>query len=139
MSSELNESINSKIKVIVGKITAQQAAGDILQLTQAAHNLVDVADRIPKGECGKAMDVLKQAMNEDPGYAYGWHCSIAVMYQDSTPKPRFLTPWGRERHRKAIYAASNEAASRFMKACFDVETSAGLTPELPSGTDYLSD
>jgi hypothetical protein len=30
----------------------------------------------------EAIDTLKQAMADDPDYAYGWHCNIAMAFQD---------------------------------------------------------
>jgi len=53
-----------------------------------------------------AFSILKEAIKNDAGYAWGWHCNIAVCSQDE----------GME------HAASNRAASRFMKLCFDTET-----------------
>lgn len=53
-----------------------------------------------------AMDVLKKALLEDSDYAHSWHCNIACSVMDSGVD-----------HEK-----SNEAASRFMKLAFDVET-----------------
>ena len=54
----------------------------------------------------KAMETLKQAMKEDYGYAWSWHCNIAVMAQDAG----------------ADHEVANEGASRFMKLAFDVDT-----------------
>ncbi len=54
-----------------------------------------------------AFEILKSAMRDEPGYAWTWHCNIAVASADEG-----LT-----------HAASNAAAARFMKLCFDVDTS----------------
>ena len=64
----------------------------------------------------EAFETIKQAMIDDnpsePGsYAHGWHCNIAMCCYDSL---NGTTQW---RHK-----VSNQAASRFMKLCFDVET-----------------
>jgi len=72
-----------------------------------------------KPEIKEAMAAIKQAMIDDnpsePGsYAHSWHCNIAMACYDACASPGL--PHG-EGHKKA-----NEAASRFMKLCFDVET-----------------
>jgi len=67
----------------------------------------------------EAMDVIKQAMIDDspsePGsYAHSWHCNIAMMCYDAM----IQTPGDGHNH----HAIANDAASRFMKLCFNVET-----------------
>jgi hypothetical protein len=56
--------------------------------------------------CKEAMDTLKKAMKEDPGYAWSWHCNVAMASIDNGMDP----------------AAANRAASRFMSWAFGVET-----------------
>ena len=76
-------------------------------------------------EIENAMNVLKQAMiddvPEDKGsYAHAWHCNIAMAFSDAMrdAKPQALSQDGHAwRHKVA-----NDAASRFMKLCFDVKT-----------------
>jgi hypothetical protein len=53
----------------------------------------------------EALEVLKRAMQNDSGFAWGWHCNIAVTFQDEGGS-----------HRQA-----NEAAARFMRTCFGVD------------------
>lgn len=65
------------------------------------------------------MNALKVHMENDepekPGsYAHGWHCNIAMACYDSIPEDSEL-----DRHK-----VGNEAASRFMRLCFGVETKA---------------
>ena len=60
-------------------------------------------------EVKKALDVIKAAMKNDPGYAWGWHCSIAVAQQDAG----------------VDHTISNEGAARFMQMAFGVDTSKG--------------
>ena len=55
----------------------------------------------------EAMRALKDAMKEDPSYAWSWHCVVACSSQDE----------GME------HAASNRAAARFMRQAFEVDTS----------------
>ncbi len=69
----------------------------------------------------EAFETIKQAMVDDnpgePGsYAHSWHCNIAMAFYDA---------WGpsSEEH-MTIHKVSNDAASRFMKTCFGVETKA---------------
>lgn len=60
---------------------------------------------------------LTQAMIADPGYAYAWHANIAMSCYDSLD----------DMCHSDAHRISNEAASRFMKLCFNVETSANLS------------
>lgn len=55
----------------------------------------------------RAFADLRAAMQADPGYAWSWHCNIAVASQDE----------GME------HGAANRAAARFMHTCFGVDTS----------------
>jgi len=71
-------------------------------------------------EIENAMKALTEAMQDTElgSYAHGWHCNIAIACYDAmyAAKERpDLT------HNQA-HAISNDAASRFMKLCFDVET-----------------
>lgn len=69
----------------------------------------------------KAMDFLRDEMKSDgcePGsYAHSWHCNIAMMCYDAIRSRRE----NQYKHKTAI-EIGNDAASRFMKLCFDVET-----------------
>ena len=69
-------------------------------------------------EVAKAFEVIKQAMIDDSpsergGYAHSWHCNIAMCVYDEC-----ITDIS---HEDAL-RIGNDAASRFMKLCFDVET-----------------
>jgi len=73
----------------------------------------------------KAMEVIKKAMIDDnPGeagsYAHSWHCNIAMMCYDAMADAAKKT--GAEFDYVAFLEIGNDAASRFMKLCFDVET-----------------
>ena len=68
-------------------------------------------------EVKKAMQTLVKAMKDDPAYAYGWHCNIAMMCYDAIRDAEEDIP-----HEQA-HLIGNEAASRFMIMCFDAETS----------------
>ena len=62
----------------------------------------------------QAVEALSQAFKADPGYAHSWHCNIAMAMLDS------LDP--EDIDYMAAHKACNEAASRFMKQAFDVDT-----------------
>ena len=66
--------------------------------------------------CAAALLVLSKAMLEDPGYAWSWHCNVAVAMQDEG----------------APHDAGNAAAARFMRAAFGVDTS---NPPTVPGSD----
>ena len=77
-------------------------------------------------EVAQAMEVIKQAMIDDGpselgSYAHTWHCNIAIMCSDAID-------YYVEHHNLTSEDArkiGNDAASRFMKLCFDVETNNG--------------
>ena len=74
-------------------------------------------------EVRDAFEVIKAAMKSDdslaPGsYAHGWHCSIAMMCMDALQEADIVD----ENCTEEIHGVCNDAASRFMKLCFDVET-----------------
>lgn len=73
----------------------------------------------------EAFNIIKQAMivdnpSESGSYAHSWHCNIAMACfdaMDSEPWVSLSEEAVKRRHRIA-----NDAASRFMKICFNVET-----------------
>ena len=74
-------------------------------------------------EVKQAFDVIKKAMIDDdpskPGsYAHTWHCNIAMMCYDAIHAADIVD----EHCTNEIHSVSNDAASRFMKNVFDVET-----------------
>jgi hypothetical protein len=78
-------------------------------------------------EVKKAFEVIKSAMKADyPGeqgsYAHSWHCNIAMMCYDAMKDWNFVS--GKRLSHCESHEISNDAASRFMKMCFDVETKA---------------
>lgn len=58
-------------------------------------------------EVPKAFETLKNAMSLDHGYAWGWHCNIAMSFVDE----------GGTRE------LGNKAAARFMQIAFGIDTS----------------
>tara|TARA_R110002012_G_scaffold318308_1_gene536362 strand:+ start:15888 stop:16133 length:246 start_codon:yes stop_codon:yes gene_type:complete len=73
-------------------------------------------------EIKKAMKVLTDAMQDTSlgSYAHSWHCNIAMSVHDelnSKPWVSLSDEEIKERHKIA-----NDAASRFMKLCFGVNT-----------------
>jgi len=75
-------------------------------------------------EIKEAMDVIKKAMEDDKpedkgSYAHSWHCNLAMAFYDAIPdSPAVWKIDDGEKHR-----ICNEGATRFMKLCFDIETS----------------
>ena len=56
----------------------------------------------------EAMAILSSAIRDDAGYAWGWHCNIAMAFVDEG----------------ATYDQANKAAARFMSLCFGADTTA---------------
>ena len=79
----------------------------------------------------EAFEVIKQAMiNDDPSkpgsYAHSWHCNIAMMCYDAilVHNVEALDEYSGIMSSSDAHVIGNDAASRFMKLCFNVETSA---------------
>ena len=60
------------------------------------------------GSIGAAFDTLKTAMKEDPGYAWSWHCNLAMPIMDAIG---------------VSHADANKAAARLMLHLFGLDTS----------------
>ena len=69
-------------------------------------------------DTAQAFDTLRQALQDDDSFAHAWHCNIAMSFYDSMPEESFWFPDKCKHH-----AMANEGATRFMKQCFDIETS----------------
>jgi len=63
-----------------------------------------------------AMNILEKEMKKDPDYAHSWHCNIAMAMYDEMPESFWMPD--KSEHLKI----ANQAATRFMKLAFDVET-----------------
>ena len=80
-------------------------------------------------EIVEAMTVIRKAMIDDepgePGsFAHSWHCNIAMMCYDAIladDEQRIST---QKVGHEIAHEIGNDAASRFMKLCFGVETKA---------------
>jgi len=59
----------------------------------------------------QALDTLSEAFRKNPDYAHSWHCNIAMACIDAMP-----AGW------VSSHEIGNDAASRFMKNAFNVET-----------------
>jgi len=66
----------------------------------------------------EAFATLQHALHEDGDYAHSWHCNIAMMCYDAIREAADEIP-----HEQA-HLIGNEAATRFMKLCFDIDTKA---------------
>ncbi len=51
-------------------------------------------------------EALKRNLGDDEGYAWGWHCNVAMAAQDEG----------------VDHATANKAANRFMQTCFGIDT-----------------
>ena len=63
----------------------------------------------------QAMDRLRKAFKDEPDYAHGWHYNVAMACYDAV-NPSELDEGD-------AHNIGNDAATRFMKNCFDVDTS----------------
>lgn len=77
-------------------------------------------------EVQKAFAVLKQAMIDggagEQSYAHSWHCNIAMMCYDAIHAAGIVEKGLLSEN--APYVIGNDAATRFMKLCFDIDTKA---------------
>lgn len=80
-------------------------------------------------EIRDAFNTIKKYMQDDcpqePGsYAHSWHCNIAMMCYDAIKahQVEIFDPDSAEMSHIDALEVGNDAASRFMKLCFDVET-----------------
>lgn len=53
----------------------------------------------------EAFETLKSAIQSDSGYAWSWHCNVAMSFQDEG----------------GSHEQANRAAARFMQTAFDVD------------------
>jgi len=87
-------------------------------------------------EVKKALAVIRQAMIDDGpselgSFAHGWHCNIAMMCYDAIEDGKLDV--NHETETLDAYAVGNDAASRFMKLCFGVETTNDLKEQDKNG------
>ena len=54
----------------------------------------------------EAMEIIKKAIHDDPEYAWGWHCNVAMAAYDEGLN----------------HAKANKAAARFMRNCWSIDT-----------------
>jgi hypothetical protein len=79
-----------------------------------------VADRAQRDPAVSAYDLLKAALQDDHGYAWSWHCNIAMAIYDSL---------------QLSHRESNLAAAKIMERVFEVDTTVppgGTAEPLPS-------
>ena len=68
----------------------------------------------------EAMEVLTKAMQEDKDLAIAWHCNIAMMCNDAIESNDGVM---------TNHWAVNDGARRFMRTCFDTDTSFAMTKD----------
>lgn len=83
------------------------------------------ANYVAKANHQEAFEVIKQAMKDDNpseagSYAHVWHCNIAMMCYDAISEAECNIK--RESDGIDAHKVGNDAASRFMRLFFDVET-----------------
>ncbi len=84
-----------------------------------------IIDNVMQRITGEAFGIIKQAMIDDEpskqgSYAHSWHCNIAMMCYDAIHAAGVVGEGLLSED--APHKIGNDAASRFMKLCFDVET-----------------
>jgi hypothetical protein len=70
--------------------------------------------KIHENDISTAISILRRAMADNPDYAHGFHCNVATCCNDAIESARGI---------KDNHIIANEAATRFMKSAFGVETS----------------
>jgi len=73
-----------------------------------------------KDNIADCMKVLSKAINKEDDYAYSWHANVAMSCVDAMVETKEKVPLDSY---SDYHRAGNEAASRFMKICFDADTS----------------
>jgi hypothetical protein len=106
----------------------KEAKEEIKKQVESGLTVVKIEDRDMKPEYDqeevkKAFDVIKAAMvaddpSEKGSLAHAWHCNIAMACSDAFHAADIVD----ECCLDEMHATCNDAASRFMKLCFDVET-----------------
>jgi len=81
----------------------------------------------------QAMDRLRKAMKDEPDYAYSWHANIAMACYDSVKiaDQEAINHVDDTLDHMEAMRIGNEGASRFMKICFDAETSQDMMIKQP--------
>ena len=72
-----------------------------------------------------AFEILKKAMKDDDpikagSYAHSWHCNIAMMCHDAIHASGVVEKGLLSNNAPRVIG--NDAATRFMRLCFDVDT-----------------
>jgi len=67
----------------------------------------------------KAMNLLKEAMQEDPEYVMGWHANLSMMCYDAIKDDKNKESSGNER--TDTLRISHDMADRFMQSMFYVK------------------
>jgi hypothetical protein len=69
-----------------------------------------------------AFDVVRRGMQSDTDYAWSWHCNLAMSMVDAG----------------CDHKIANEGAVRFMRTCFDVDTSPRVKELFPSSPSAMA-
>jgi len=101
-----------------------EVIGNILENSEL-ENISKKEDEMDNDKVSEAFEIIKQAMIKDNpsergSLAHSWHCNIAMMCSDAIGTDKAASRLTFE----DAHRIGNDAASRFMKLCFDVETNA---------------
>ena len=116
----MNDSINVRIMngvIIQENGIIRNASGQFIGRLSDSVDFDSEHIGVSKLTASDAVSTLSSAFRNDPDYAHGWHCNIAMMCYDAMGDDAVAYIEHEDLHR-----VSNDAASRFMKLCFDVET-----------------
>ena len=121
----------SEIDQAIARFAAEGAAipseweAERLELIQSDNPRVAI-DGLP---VHSAMEVLKAAMKADPDFARTWHDNLAMAVMDSESRDNL----------RSDHEVANDAAARFMKSAFDVDTLAGRHSCAPASSTAFDD
>lgn len=75
-----------------------------------------LAQKLAEATKTNPFDELAKRLRDDPDYAHSWHCNIAMMCYDA------IMEFDSETLHEDAHKIGNDAASRFMKLCFNIVT-----------------
>lgn len=100
--------LEGKMQAGIGDWIIQGIAGEIYPCkAEIFAATYDSEETMLATKGARGYGLLLQALQDDPAFAWSWHCNVAVVAQDEG----------------LDHAAANRAAARFIKAAFGVDTS----------------
>lgn len=89
----------------------------------------------------QAMEHLRKVLSADSEYAYGWHSNISMACYDSILGNELVNKIkldGDSKHCESLNIG-NDAATRFMKLCFNVETSQDMLASVLTDVEAIDE